>query len=133
MSQDQEVDALSGNPLVRSHMALTTSITGADAAWSGAIASLGAVNGRGIGVAMIDSGIADHPALADRVVASVDFTDRRGRGVDQYGHGTHIAGIVAARGFSNSVDGRGIGHGAGGAPDQPQGAGRGWHRARPRM
>ena len=52
-------------------------MTGADAAWAGAIASLGKVNGSGIGVAVIDSGIADdHPALPGRVIASVDFTDR---------------------------------------------------------
>ena len=61
--------------------ALTTDVTGADAAWAGAIASLGEVNGSGIGVAVIDSGIAaDHPALQNRVIASVDFTDRQRQG-----------------------------------------------------
>ena len=105
LSQDDEVDALSGDPVVHSHMAVTTRTTGADAAWSGAVATLGAVDGRGIGVAIIDSGIADHPALRGRVVASVDFTDRRGRGRDEYGHGTHIAGIVAARSFKNTAEG----------------------------
>ncbi|HUQ86322.1 MAG TPA: S8 family serine peptidase, partial [Vicinamibacterales bacterium] len=106
LSQDQEVDTLSGNATVHSHMALTTQVTGADAAWSGAIKSLGKVNGSGIGVAVIDSGIAeDHPALQNRVIASYDFTDRRGRGQDLYGHGTHIAGIIAARSFNNSAAG----------------------------
>ncbi|MGE3492396.1 MAG: S8 family peptidase, partial [Vicinamibacterales bacterium] len=105
LAQDGEIDALSGDPVVRSHMALTTKTTGADAAWSGAVATLGAVNGRGIGVAIIDSGIADHPALKDRVVASVDFTSRRGRGRDDYGHGTHIAGIIAARSFNRTAEG----------------------------
>jgi subtilisin family serine protease len=105
LSQDLEVEALSGNATVRSAMAMATAVTGADAALAGQIAKLGKVNGSGIGVAVIDSGIADHPALQNRVVASVDFTDARGRGDDFYGHGTHIAGIIAARGFNNSGEG----------------------------
>ena len=106
LSQDLEVESLSGNATVRSAMALTTQFTGAEAAWAGAIESLGRVNGSGIGVAVIDSGIdVRHPALQNRVIASVDFTDRRGRGEDFYGHGTHIAGIIAARGFKNGAVG----------------------------
>ncbi len=106
LSQDGDVESVSGNALVRSHMALTTEFTGAQAAWAGAVKALGPVTGRGIGVAIIDSGIAaHHPALSKRVIASVDFTDRHGRGDDLYGHGTHIAGIVAARDFRDSVSG----------------------------
>ncbi|MEY4634693.1 MAG: Serine protease AprX, partial [Acidobacteriota bacterium] len=105
LAQDVEVDSVSGDSTVRSHLAVAARTTGADAAWAGAIATLGAVDGRGVGVAIIDSGIADHPALRNRVVASVDFTSRLGRGRDEYGHGTHIAGIVAARSFRNSAEG----------------------------
>ena len=54
------------------------------------------VNGKGIGVAVIDSGIATHSALSGKVVASVNFatgeTDHRRTA---FGHGTHIAGIIA--------------------------------------
>ncbi len=105
LAQDGEVESLSGNAVVRSHMAVTTAMTGAQSVWAGAVASLGAADGRGIGVAVIDSGIGDHPALANRVIVSVDFTDRRGSGQDVYGHGTHVAGIIAARGYKNGVDG----------------------------
>ena len=42
---------------------------------------------------------------ANRVIVNVDFTDPRGRGHDFYGHGTHIAGIVAARDFNSRSTG----------------------------
>ena len=78
-------------------MQQSTEATGAEAAWNGAIERLGAVTGRGIGVAVIDSGVANHYALAGRLMAAVDFTTDTGTSVaDLYGHGTHIAGIVAA-------------------------------------
>ena len=44
-------------------------------------------------------------------VVNLDFTEERGRGADRYGHGTHIAGIVAAREL-----GRGAGGDSGMAP-----------------
>ncbi|HEX7282513.1 MAG TPA: S8 family serine peptidase, partial [Vicinamibacterales bacterium] len=105
LAADETVEAVSGNALVRSQMAITTAVTGAQQAWAGTIAALGPVDGSGVGVAIIDSGIANHPALANRVIVNVDFTDPRGRGDDLYGHGTHIAGIVAARDYREPVAG----------------------------
>jgi serine protease AprX len=55
-------------------------------------------DGRGIDVALVDTGVARVPALAGRVVDGVDLTADAGTGAagrDREGHGTHLAGIIA--------------------------------------
>lgn len=59
-------------------------------------------------VAVLDSGVdAVHPDLAGRVVDGPDLVDGDGVPADEHGHGTHIAGIIAAA-TGNDVGGAGI-------------------------
>jgi serine protease AprX len=52
-------------------------------------------NGSGIGVAVIDSGVNSVGDLSGRVVYSQSFDPSNTTTSDLYGHGTHVAGIIA--------------------------------------
>lgn len=65
--------------------------------------------GSGIGVALIDSGVNSHRDLnttgllqLPRVVYNQSFVPGNSSAADQYGHGTHIAGLIAGNGASST-------------------------------
>ena len=79
---------------VRATLASSVAATGADRVWQ----SYG-TRGAGTVVAVIDTGIdMQHEAFGQRIIGGWDFINGDADADDDNGHGTHVAGIVAANG-----------------------------------
>ena len=67
--------------------------------------------GESVIVAVVDSGVdMDHPDLEENLLTGYDFVDQDNDPDDENGHGTHVAGIIAA--VNNAVGVRGVAYGA---------------------
>jgi serine protease AprX len=108
LAADAGVDHLSGDAEVRTSMSVSNKSAAADQVWTGkpgllGIGAISGVTGTGIGVAVVDSGISPHSALSNKVVANVSFVTGDSSVTDAFGHGTHVAGIIAGTGSVASL------------------------------
>jgi serine protease AprX len=66
------------------------------------------IDGSGVTVAVIDTGVAAVPDLAGRLVGGVDLSGENDPFHDSYGHGTFVAGLIAGNGTSSKGAYRGV-------------------------
>lgn len=69
-------------------------------------------DGKGVTVAVLDTGVAKHPDLEGRVLFFRDFLQSKEEQYDDNGHGTHVCGILCGDGKMSNGRYRGMAPGA---------------------
>ena len=105
LSHNPNILSISSDALTGAHV--TVAPSGATVRSALGLSSTSSAKGSGVGVAVIDSGITPSNVFGSRLVAFYDFMSGSAVATppsDQYGHGTHVAGLIGGSGTpSNGV------------------------------
>ncbi len=103
VSEDVAVEVQEATPSpLHAASAVYPKAVGADRLWTEG------VDGEGITVAVVDTGVAKVADLAGRVVGGVDFSGGNDPYKDEFGHGTFVAGLIAGNGASSNGAYKGV-------------------------
>lgn len=96
ISIPEPAEPTDGKPLVQPHLNIATRAMGLDKLWAKGW------TGKGVGIAVIDTGIAPHPDVKSHVIAFKDFINGKTEAYDDQGHGTHVSSIAAGDGRASN-------------------------------
>jgi len=82
--------------------AVYSKVVGADKLWTEGI------DGDGVTVAVVDTGVAQVADLSGRLAGGVDFSGGNNPYNDEFGHGTFVAGLIAGNGSSSNGQYKGV-------------------------
>src|SRR3989442_450127 len=109
VAAEGEVERISYDAPVKAHLDIAYKAVRADQAANSALL-LGLLGipytGKGIGIALVDTGVQLHPDLkrpsGSKQIVEVEIVGHESGLADYYGHGTHVAGILNGSGYASS-------------------------------
>ena len=105
MAQDNDAIKITYDAQVHTCLDTAVPAINAPAAWEAGL------TGKGVTVAVIDTGIYPHPDLIqpnNRIIGFKDFVKKKTSPYDDCGHGTHVAGIIAGNGTQSDGQYKGV-------------------------